>query len=83
MVVPIMASRLMLSLKKAAAEPAEPWSLATMSDLNSGGPPRSGTLRFAPRTHDASEKTSETPSALEEAIELETIPQNRGSGELC
>jgi len=43
--VPIMTTRLMLSLKKAAAEPATPWSLSTMSE--SGG----GTMQYRDITH--------------------------------
>ena len=67
MIIQIMASHLMLSLKKAAAESVGPWHLATTA-----------TPRFAPHMHSVSRNTSETPSALdEEAIELGTVSQDR------
>jgi len=41
-----MASRLMLSLKKAAANPKESWSLLVMADLSRGRPVEDGTVRL-------------------------------------
>ena len=48
-----MASRLMLSLKKAAGEPREMWSLETMTN-----PGWSGTARFASRAPDELQEIS-------------------------
>ena len=58
--IPIMTSRLMLSLKEAAVEPTEPWSLSTMSDFNTG---RDG-VNFASRR----------VSGLGETVETSTLP---------
>ena len=50
-----MASRLMLSLKKASVKPAGQWSLDTMSS-SSGREPRGGeTIRFASRAFDSNQ----------------------------
>ena len=64
--VPTMASRLMLSLKKAAVEPYAPWSLSTMTNYSSGGTtPELVTIHFAPQ---------EIPEPL--------VPPNEGDIEL-
>lgn len=83
-----MATRLMVSLKKAAALPAGPWSIATMTgDHYNGRLPGDGNLRFASSTFDVSHETSETPANPgEEGIELEftlRLPRKRESQELC
>ncbi|KAF9648038.1 hypothetical protein BDM02DRAFT_3116104 [Thelephora ganbajun] len=72
---PIMASRLMLSLKKAAIEPALSWSLETMtlSGHGTGTRPGVGTLHFASRTYDVSHQTSGTLTPPDEGdVELES-----------
>ncbi|KAF9783518.1 hypothetical protein BJ322DRAFT_1110412 [Thelephora terrestris] len=72
--VPIMASRLMLSLKKAANEPHGPWSVETMTD-SGRATRRMETIRFASRAFDESHRTSETLSSPNgEDIELESAP---------
>ena len=71
-----MASRLMLSLKKAAVEPTRPWSLETMTGCSTSTPSQVGTIRFAPRTFEV----SETPFPQNEEdvdSELETEPRFR------
>ena len=68
--VPVMASRLMLSLKKAAIEPAGQWSLETMSNCGRAG---TQTIHFASRAFDMSHEISNG-----EDVELESIPRNRG-----
>ena len=74
-----MASRLMLSLKKAAIGPAMPWSLATMTNFGRGMSQEVRTVRFAPRTLSRSRETSETPNLPNEGdIELVSILWNRG-----
>jgi hypothetical protein len=78
MFIPIMASRLMLSLKKAAAEPTGAWSVTTMSNFSLGRPPGDGTLYFASPTLDT--EISAPPD--EEGMELDSVPElprNRGS----
>ena len=54
-----MASRLMLSLRRASVDPSEPWYLNTVPNLGGGHE----TLRFATRTLDEGD------------IELSHIPQ--------
>jgi hypothetical protein len=80
MFVPLMASRLMLSLKKAAAEPRGAWSVATMTTFGPGKPLGGGTLAFASQTLSESCESSAPPN--EENMELEFVPglfRNRGS----
>ncbi|KAF9652176.1 hypothetical protein BDM02DRAFT_3109597, partial [Thelephora ganbajun] len=81
--VPVMASRIMLSLKKAAVEPRGTWSLTTMGDSGRGMPPEDETLHFASRVPGRSGQVLETPTLPNEVyIELESAPrrpQNRGS----
>ena len=45
--VPIMVSRLVLSLKNAAAEQAEQWDFSAVGDFAVGGSPEVEPLRFA------------------------------------
>jgi len=75
MFLPIMTSRLMLSLKKVATEPMGMWSLSTM------GPGR-GTIHFASDVFDGSQGISETlPPQNEEDVELDSVPRlSRDSG---
>jgi len=47
--IPVMASRLMLSLKKAAVEQTGLWSLPTLYGTSGGARLEDGTLRFASR----------------------------------
>ena len=68
MLLPALASRLMLSLKKAAAEPAGLWSLSTMDGL--GRPPHvDGVILFASRTLDL-------PWGTSDLSELSTLPSD-------
>ncbi|KAF9648024.1 hypothetical protein BDM02DRAFT_3129359 [Thelephora ganbajun] len=74
--IPIMVSRLMLSLKKAAIEPTLPWSLATMtlSGHGTGARPGVGTLHFVSRTFDVSHEIPRTLTPPdEEDVELESM----------
>jgi len=57
-----MASRLMLSLKKAATEPNGQWSLETMNDPSSGGLAGDGGIRFASQVPGESDEISEDPT---------------------
>jgi hypothetical protein len=79
MFLPVMTSRLMLSLKKAASEPTGLWSLSTMGER--------GTISFASPGIDASQGTSGGLCSPDgEDIELDFVlqlPQDRGSRELC
>lgn len=76
--VPVMASRLMLSLKKAAAKPTVPWSLTTMTNSGKGKTPEIGTIRFASWTLSGSQEISGTLSPSNEGdVELESMPSNR------
>lgn len=80
-----MASRLMLSLKKAAIEPTGPWSLTTMTNLSTGGAPEDS-VSFASPGLGGSHEISETSAPRnEEDIELELMsrsPRNRGPWQL-
>ena len=73
-----MASRLMLSLKKDAAESTEP---QTLTIVNRGKPLEDGSLRFAPDMLSESHEATHTLPG-EEAIELEStlrVYRSRGS----
>lgn len=78
MLLPVLASRLMLSLKKAAAEPAGLWSLSTMGGL--GRPPHvDGVILFASRTLDLPWGTADfsEPSTLpSEDMELARLSRD-------
>jgi len=66
--VPIMASRMMLSLKKAAVDPNGMWSLSTMSDHDQAG---DGTVHFASRVPSGLGQTSGSSMLPnEEGVEL-------------
>ena len=82
-----MASRLMLSLKKAAAESTGPRFTTTMISPSEGRVPENGTLLFASQALDGPHETPETPTLLnEEDIELEFtpgFPRNSGSRQSC
>jgi len=77
-----MATRLMLSLKKAAAEPKGLWSLETMATMGWGRSTEDGTADPAPRVPGGSREISLTPAAPnEEDIELDAVhrlPLNHG-----
>jgi hypothetical protein len=75
--IPLMASRLMLSLKKASMESVRAWSLSTMS---SGRQALSAdrTIRFASQVPGGSHNvvaTSASTNFVEEGVELESVPQ--------
>ena len=76
-----MASRLMLSLKKAAAEPMGPWSLATIQSTNIGAGPQDGTLHFASQVPNESHQVVEVTGLPDDgAVELESMSKEpRGS----
>ena len=81
-IIPIMVSRLMLSLKKAAAEPTGLWSIATMESTNRGMRPEDGTLHFASKAPGGPHQISEITSLPDGgAIELGSMSKaSRGSG---
>ncbi|KAF9781781.1 hypothetical protein BJ322DRAFT_1078244 [Thelephora terrestris] len=73
--VPVMASRLMLSLKKASAEPKAVWSLKTMTNATSGELAEDGTIRFAARVPGRFHGSAFAPAASDrEYIELDATP---------
>ena len=75
LLVPMMASRLMLSLKKASVEPVGMWSLEVMSSSRAGRVAGDGTVRFASRVSGRSCETSSYSVTLdEEDIELGAKP---------
>ncbi|KAF9642340.1 hypothetical protein BDM02DRAFT_3124642 [Thelephora ganbajun] len=75
MLVPVMASRLMLSLKKAGVQPKAMWSIPTMTDPSGGRSTEDGTIRFASQVPGGLREISLTPAAQnEEGIELDAIP---------
>ena len=67
--IPVMASRLMLSLKKAAVKPTEAWSLETMTTMSQGGLTGDGTI------HSVSRAPSGLREIPEEDIELDAAPR--------
>ena len=76
MLTPIMASRLMLSLKKTSVEPRGPWSLQSVSSLSATWEDES--TRLPSRATDESLQVK-VPDILnrstdERDIELETLP---------
>lgn len=62
--IPIMASRLMLSLKKASVEPSGAWDLDTMSNLSGTISREVDTLRFASRMAKLARGNQETFSQI-------------------
>lgn len=76
LLVPMMASRLMLSLKKASVEPVGMWSLEVMSSSRAGRMVGDGTVRFAPRMPDRSRETLPYSATLDEeaGMELDAKP---------
>jgi hypothetical protein len=84
MFLPMMACRLMLSLKKAASEPKGLWTLTNRPE-NEGGIFTNATLQFvAGRPLDVSGEISDTLSPRGgEDVELEEVSQSpRSSGQL-
>ena len=81
MLTPILASRLMLSLKKASVEPMGPWSLQSVSSYTVQGGNENACLPS--RRADVSLQILETmnQSAEEGDIELEYLPKPRIGGE--
>ena len=81
-----MASRLMLSLKKAAVKSGVVWSLTTMTSSGKGRPPGDSAIRFAPRTLSRPHKASKPFTLQTGDIELEltpSFPQSRDSLQPC
>ena len=80
MFIPIMASRLMLSLKKASVAPAGQWSLDTMSSLSGREPRRGETIHFASRALESNQilETLDLSTLGGRDIELESsrLPQD-------
>ena len=64
--VPIMAARLMLSLKKAVVQPTEPWSLNTMATISEGRSLGGSASYHTQRTHGRLQETPQKPAALDE-----------------
>lgn len=74
--VPVMASRLMLSLKRAAAEPQVVWSLGVMTNPSWGRTEEEATVRFAPRVPEGRHELSFFSAGRgEEDVELELTPR--------
>ena len=68
-----MASRLMLSLKK-AIQPKDPWSLQIMTTTNQGRPTGDGTINFAPRVPRGLDGILRAPVVPnEEDMELDSV----------
>ena len=87
MLLPVMSTRLMLSLRKAAARPAESWSLSTMGERSKGRSTGDGIRHFVPQKFKVSQETSTTlvPPSTED-IELDSayrLPRNRGTQLPC
>ena len=82
-----MASRLMLSLKKATVQPKILWSLDTMTSIGQGSSARDGTITFAPTVFRGLHETSQAPAAPNEGdIELGAmlqLPPSRDSHHGC
>lgn len=84
MLVPIMASHLMLSLKKAAIEPAGPWLPNTMSNLSVGRSREGETLRFASQRLAVTREVPEFDSSGAnegDAVELRVVLTSHWNGE--
>jgi len=85
--IPVMASRLMLSLKKAIAEPEKQWSLGTLTGRRAGTSARDGTIRFAPLSRSEPQGVSQTCAVPKEGdIELDAVlrmPLDRGSRDIA
>jgi len=72
----MMASRLILSLRRVAVKPRGPWYHTTTSYPGRRGSPEDGTLPFdVPPTLSRPHKHPETPEN-EEDIELESTPRS-------
>lgn len=71
--VPLMASRLMLSLKKAAAKTSQAWSLQSMTNSTRGRTSAGGTLRFASQVPGRPHGISLAPMVLDAEMELDTV----------
>ena len=74
--VPVMASRLMLSLKKAIDQPNVPWSLEVMTTINWGESARDETIDFASRVpRGLGEISRASAESSEEDMELGALPR--------
>lgn len=77
-VIPIMATRLMLSLKKASIDHTKAWSFSTPTDL-SRETPTDSTMRFAsqlPGVMGDAPGTLASPDFVEEGVELEYVSRS-------
>ena len=75
-IIPVMASRLMLSLKKATVQPKMLWPLDTMTSMGRGRSAGDGTINFAPTVPRGLHEISLAPVASdEEDMELGAMPQ--------
>ena len=75
--VPVMASRLMLSLKKATVQPKILWSLDTMTSMGRGRSAGGRTIIFAPRVPRGLHEASRAPVAPNEGdMELGAMPRS-------
>ena len=73
--VPVMASRLMLSLKKASIEPKGVWSLETMANATSRELAGDGTICFATRVSGRSHEILQTSATTDgEGVALSSSP---------
>jgi len=87
MILPIMVSRLMFSLKKVVDQRAAPWTLSTMGDSGGGRSLGDGILHFASERFDGSHETSGTLSLSDGGIvELDSVsrsPKDHESQQQC
>lgn len=75
LLIPIMASRLMISLKKATAQAKIPWSLDTMTTISLGRSTEDGVVNSTPRVPGGLHEISLTSAAQnEEDMELGAMP---------
>jgi len=76
MFLPVMTSRLMFSLRKAAVKRAGPPAPSAMGHSGRVRLPEDGTLRFVPERPDVSHGASETlVSQNGEVMELDSVPR--------
>ena len=73
--IPVMVSRLMISLKKVTAQAKMPWSLDTMTTISLGRSTGDGTVDSAPRVPGGLHETSQASAAPNgEDMELGAMP---------
>ena len=72
--VPVMASRIMLSLKKLSAQPKTPWCLETLTAASHGRSTEDGVVHLTLRLPGRQRKTPQNSMApSEEGVELDGV----------